>query len=94
MFIRDDVKQRSGRFALPHQFTVCHHRRHKILDAYAIENQISLYQDEIDVLMEQEEKTGGDPERFEKATIALYEKSVFCVNSCAWLKSRQTQVTR
>ena len=46
----------------------------KILDAYAIENQISLYQDEIDVLMEQEEKTGGDPERFEKAIIALYEK--------------------
>ncbi len=46
----------------------------KTLDAYAIESQISSYQDEIDVLMEQEEKTGGDPDRYEKAIVSLYEK--------------------
>lgn len=46
----------------------------KVLDAYAIENQIRIHQDEIDVLMEQEENTLGDPEQYEKEIVALYEK--------------------
>ena len=46
----------------------------KVLDAYAIENQIRTHQDEIDLLMEKEETTQGDPERYEKAIVALYEK--------------------
>ena len=46
----------------------------KVLDAYAIENQIRTHQEEIDVLMEQEANTQGDPERYEKAIIGIYEK--------------------
>ena len=46
----------------------------KVLDAYAIENQIRTHQDEIDLLMEKEETTQGDPERYEKAIVGLYEK--------------------
>ena len=46
----------------------------KVLDAYAIENQIRIYQDEIDMLMEKEEATLGDAEKYEKAIVATYEK--------------------
>ena len=46
----------------------------KVLDAYAIENQIRTHQDEIDLVMEKEETTQGDPERYEKAIVDLYEK--------------------
>ncbi len=46
----------------------------KVLDAYAIENQIRIYQDEIDMLMEKEETTLGDAEKYEKAIVATYEK--------------------
>lgn len=45
-----------------------------IIDSYAIENQISLYHDEIDILMERAEKTQGDSERYEKEITNLYEK--------------------
>ena len=46
----------------------------KVLDAYAIENQIRIYQDEIDMLMEKEEVTLGDSEKYERAIVAAYEK--------------------
>lgn len=46
----------------------------KVLDAYTIENQIRIYQDEVDMLMEKEETTLGDVEKYEKAIVATYEK--------------------
>lgn len=44
------------------------------LDAVAIENQIKDYQEQIDLLMEKEETTGGDPDRYEKEIVKIYEK--------------------
>ena len=39
--------------------------------AYAIENQIRTHQDEIDLLMEKEETTQGDPERYFEKTDSI-----------------------
>ncbi len=46
----------------------------KILDSIAIENQIKIHQDDIDLLMEQEEKTTGDPAKYEEEIIKQFEK--------------------
>lgn len=45
-----------------------------IIDSYAIENQICIYHNEIDVLMERVDKTQGSSERYEKEITNLYEK--------------------
>lgn len=46
----------------------------KLLDAYALENQIRVHQEEIDILMEQAESTQGDSEKYENAIVGLYDK--------------------
>ena len=46
----------------------------QVLDAFAIENQIEHNQDLIDDLMEKAEKTTGDPERYEREIVKLYEQ--------------------
>lgn len=46
----------------------------KLLDAYALENQIRVHQEEIDILMEQAESTQGNPEKYENAIVGLYDK--------------------
>ena len=48
----------------------------QVLDAFAIENQIEQNQDLIDDLMEKAEKTTGDPERYEREIVKLYEQIV------------------
>ena len=46
----------------------------QVLDMFAIENQIEHNQDLIDDLMEKAEKTTGDPERYEREIVKLYEQ--------------------
>ena len=46
----------------------------KVMDTVALENQIRIVQNEIDILMEQAEKTTGDPEKYEKAIVMKYEE--------------------
>ena len=46
----------------------------KILDVYAIENQIEDYQYQIDTLMIRADQTTGSPEVYEQEIIKLYEK--------------------
>lgn len=46
----------------------------KTLEAYAIENQIKEYEEQVDTLMEMEMQTTGDTEKYETEIIKLYEK--------------------
>ena len=63
----------------------------KVLDAYAIENQIRTHQDEINLLIEKEETTQGDPEDTKRLLSAYMKKSESFVSNCVWRKSKLQQ---